>query len=245
MSPSNKRKSLHLPFPVLWRRGDPAPFPSPPPRTLSIAATLLLFLAAGTSLAGTIIIDSTGIDRVAGIVEWAPRQSWSLNEQPEGRAHNTSVGLVQGRGLLVRFALDAIPKGNRIIHAELVVNVPTTQGNEPRFYLWRILAEWGIGVCHQFRMTHPKPLAWTRPGARAFSTDRATRPTDIVRIRTPGDVTINVTEDVDLWYTGTVPNHGWLFTVEDPAISLAFHTPLTKEPGRWLLRVTYEPEVAP
>lgn len=192
----------------------------------------------------TILIDATDSDRMAGIAKSAPLQSWAMREPHAGKFDNARVSLASGRSFLIQFSLGRIPKGHRIVHAELLVPVIYSWGNEPRFYLWRMLADWGAGVSYRYRKAVGGKIEWTRPGASGNSSDRATRPTDIVRLTRQGEIAINVTEDVELWYTGAVPNNGWLFSVEDPGIQVDLHSPVWGHQKAWKIRVTCEPEDA-
>lgn len=210
--------------------------------------SIAIVLSASPSLdAKTIILDLRDCDRAAAIDEAAPRFSWAMQPMGDGNYSTREVDLVPNRRLLLRFALDKIPAKHRIVHAALIVPVIYRHGPEPRFYLWRMLADWGPGVCYQYRMTRPKKIEWTKPGAAGNSTDRATRPTDIVRIKTKerGDYkefTVNVTEDVSLWYSGAATNNGWMFSVEDPGVTVRMYSPLANEVrAAWKLRITYEP----
>ena len=58
-----------------------------------------------------------------------------------------------------------IPKGQRVTKAELTLQVQHVDG-KARLRLRRLQAEWGAGVCHQYRMVHPKKLEWSQPGAQ-------------------------------------------------------------------------------
>jgi len=215
-----------------------------PGGSVRAAATVLCALTVWClpAAARTILLNAEDCDRMAGIAESAPRLSWAMARYGDGVFHNSQVSLSQESALLLRFSLDKVPAGQRIVHAELIVPVSAWGGNEPRFYLWRLLADWGPGVCYLYRSTRPEYTEWTKPGARGISSDRATRPTDIVRGADPGDVVINVTEDVGLWYGGGAPNHGWLFTVEDPGVAVTLASPAWAAPETWTLRITYEPE---
>lgn len=207
------------------------------------ACTLVaLFTAPSVVHAKTVVLTAESCDRMAAISEAAPRQSWAMNERVSGEFDTSRVQLAEGHSFLVRFSLAAIPPGQRIAHGELTLPVADFAGNEPRFYVWRLLAAWDAGVCHQYRSARPKLLAWTKPGARGLSSDRATRPTDIVRVA-KSPVTVNVTEDVLLWYTGGAQNNGWMLTVEDPALAVYLTSPVASMDGRraWKLRITYEP----
>lgn len=231
-----------------------------------LAAALIAALPAD---ARTIVIDGTKSDRMAGIAEPAPRQSWAMNEPSIGVFSVNAVLLARDRSFLIRFPLDSIPAGARIAHAELILPVTQCSGSEPRFYLWRILADWGPGVSYVYRKAESAldsaqasrnqgakggdnransptnrigKIEWTRPGARGDSSDRATRPTDIARLTEPGDVTINVTEDVELWHTGMAANQGWMLTVEDPGTTVLLKSPVWEDgAAAWRLRITYEP----
>jgi hypothetical protein len=56
------------------------------------------------------------------------------------------------------------------------------------------------------------------------------------------DVTLNVTEDVELWHGGAAPNEGWMLTVEEQGVSLSLLPPSFSTRGSWKLRITYEPQ---
>jgi hypothetical protein len=113
---------------------------------------------------------------------------------------------------------------------------------EPRLYVWRLLPEWGAGVCHQYRTQRPAKAEWAAPGARGGGTDRATRPTVVLPLTSAGEKVVNVTQDVELWYTGAAPNNGWLLTAEDADALIRLDSPLWNARGRWKLRITYEPQ---
>lgn len=209
----------------------------------NIGLILVLFLWEAMLLeAETIVLDASSCDRMAGISEAAPRQSWALCEPAKGFFSNGEAGLMPGISLLIRFPLDQIPKNSRIVHAELVVPVIWGYGNEPRFYVWRIIADWGPGVCHLYSRTLPKKVKWTKPHAGGISSDRATRPTDIIRVAGTENKIINVTEDVELWHTGAAANNGWLISVEDLGVYIRFYSPSWAYPGMWKLKITFEPE---
>lgn len=212
-------------------------------RAAVAALALTVFLGSTTAEARTIILDATSCKRMAYLSEAAPRHSWAMYERRPGSFDTGAVGMVPNRGMLIEFPFEKIPAGQRIAHAELVVHVATYAGSEPRFYLWRMISDWGPGACWQYKTTWPKPVAWTKPGARGQSSDRATRPTAIHRLIHAQDQIINVTEDVSLWYTGAAKNHGWMLTVEDPGVYVQFVPPTdTAYMGSYRLRITYEPE---
>ena len=227
-------------------------------RTACLSFIIALSLP-GSLGARTVLLDIEQCDQAAAIHAEAPRLSWAgdrhTRHNDEGQPrHNsfvtTRIALMQQSALLVRFDLNQLPDGHRIVHAELVVPVRGVQGNQPRFYLWRVLADWGPGVNHLYRritfdrdsQTYEK-IPWTRSGARGISSDRATRPTDIIRLNEDEATqkVVNVTEDVALWYDQHAPNHGWLFTVEDPGTEVRLRSPIYQNADLWTLRITYEP----
>ncbi|HEY8665210.1 MAG TPA: hypothetical protein VIL86_01035 [Tepidisphaeraceae bacterium] len=208
----------------------------------SLAAWLLLLAAAGAQ-GRTIFLDFHDFDQIGGIAEAAPRQSLAFGEGPTAAFSNGQVALTPQVRFLVRYALDKVPAGNQIVYAELIVPATNIGGTEPRFYLWRMLADWGPGVCYAYRSARPEKVNWAKPGAGGIGSDRAAAPTDIPRIVQAGQVTINVTEDVEMWYSGAAKNNGWIFTVEDPGTIVILASPLWNPiPGSWRLRITYEPK---
>ena len=50
-----------------------------------------------------------------------------------------------------------------------------------------------------------------------------------------GEVLINLTEDVELWYTGAGKNHGWILTVEDDVL-IRMGSPVGHGKGQWKRR---------
>lgn len=227
----------------------PPPVPAARPArrggwALAALSLTLACLIAPPAHARTVLLDIEHADRIAAIDADAPRLSWAMARDRHGNPYTTHVSLSEARSLLLRYSLEVIPSGQRIVHAELVVPVRSKGGSEPRFYLWRVLAHWGPGVCHDYRyIDDQEKLEWTRPGAAGIASDRATRPTDIVRVLEdgPAEMVINVTEDVELWYDERAPNHGWLFSVEDVGAVVHLESPLWETPEGWTLRITYEP----
>lgn len=214
-------------------------------RPFQIALALLptLVLMPCPAQARTIILDGTAFKRAAFLSEAAPRHSWAMYERKGGMFDTGAVAVTQNRALLIEFPFEKIPAGQRIAHAELVVHVAAYSGSEPRFYLWRMINDWGAGACWDYRTTWPKPVPWIKPGGRGQSSDRATRPTVVHRLLAAQDNTLNVTEDVALWYTGAAKNHGWMITVEDPGVYVQLVPPTdTAYMPYWKLRITYEPE---
>jgi hypothetical protein len=205
------------------------------------AFSVVMLLWASSAQGRTIVLNATDSDRMAGIAESAPRQSWAMYEYRQGYFITTALSVAPNHSFLFRLALDKIPPGHRIAHAELILPVVNFRGSDPRFYLWRILPDWGPGVNWIHRTGRPEKIEWTKAGGRGISSDRATRPTDVVRLTAIGEVAINVTEDVELWYSGAATNNGWMITVEDPDGFVQIGSPVWDQAAAWKLRVTYEP----
>jgi len=198
----------------------------------------LLLLAHSAASARTITLKPEAVDAFAVLSENHPRSGWAAQQiDPTLFVSNPPIG-GPGTSYLVRYSFDQIPRGNRITHAEWVI--PAGPATTSTVTVWRVLAEWGIGVCHQFRMAHPRRLEWSVPGARGRSVDRATKPTGGGKFG-PGalQVTVNVTQDVELWHGGAAPNRGWLLTFDSPCILIS---PTHAGRQQWQLRITYEPE---
>lgn len=192
--------------------------------------------------ARTIVFDANEAEKMAVISDVAPRMSWAACEAWPSVYTTSHIDLVPGRSFLIRFALGKIPPGQRLTFAELILPVQSCTGIDPRFYLWRVLAEWGAGVSHLYRMTAPGKVEWSMPGAGGLASDRAMQPSAVVRVLASGEQVLNVTKDLELWYTGAAPNCGWLFTIEDPEILIRFASPAWDAMAAWKLRITYEPE---
>jgi hypothetical protein len=203
----------------------------------TVAAAVATLLLLPQAFSRTVVLKPEALDAFAALSESHPINGWACFHY-DGVHYISSVpGVNPTTSLLLRYSLDQIPKGMRITHAEFTIahNVSSS-----RVHVWRLLGEWGLGVCHQFRMTHPAKLEWSLPGARGKSTDRATHPTASGKFVDGQLLTVNVTPDVELWYTGASPNRGWLLTFESGAL---LHSP-THDGHRfkWQVRVTYEPE---
>ncbi|GDY23466.1 hypothetical protein LBMAG56_48130 [Verrucomicrobiota bacterium] len=202
-----------------------------------LAAFLLLFLAATLAPARTITLKPDALDAFAVLAENHPRNGWAAQpidaslylSNPPLAAPNTSF--------IVRYSFAQIPPGQRITHAEWII--PGGAAATSTVTVWRVIADWGIGVCHQLRMAYPKPLPWSVPGARGKSIDRATKPTGSGKFSASPQVTVNVTQDVELWHTGAAPNRGWLLTFDSASLLVS---PTHGGRGQWQLRITYEPE---
>lgn len=206
-----------------------------------VAAVCVLVSAAAS--ARTIELTDLDCEQMAAIGPQAPRSSWVAYESGVGEFSTIYFDLVAERSFLIRYPLDRIPAGQRITRAEWVLPVVlTSPAGERRLNVRRIVGAWGPGVCHQFRTQRPKPIPWALPGAAGISTDRANQPSAVVRISGAGEQVVNVTEDVELWYTGAVENHGWILSVDDPTGLIRLYSPCYSGRGMYKLRITYEPE---
>ena len=210
-------------------------------RSVAMAA-VVLSLGIAPAFARTITLTEADADKMAAIAAEAPRMSWAGCDQGGGCYSNPPIHLALQHSFLIHFPLDKIPKGYRITKAEWSIPVENFSGYGVRFFVWRLLADWSAGVCYQYRTTKPKPVEWTVAGARGSSSDRAAEPTLIVNPKNIGELLIlNVTRDVEFWYTGAAANDGWLFTVEDDNMWLRPATPLSNQ-SMWKLQITYEPQ---
>jgi hypothetical protein len=207
-----------------------------------VLAIVLAAAVVGPLAARTITLTDADADRVAVISADAPRVSWAAHEIGPGTLSNIYIDLSSKKTMLIRYPLDRIAKGSRVTHAELTVPVSLVSAGEQKVQIRRVLKEWGPGACHDFRMTRPQKLEWAQPGARGVATDRATRPTAIVKAANPGDFTVNVTEDVELWQSGQARNYGWAVTVEDADVFVRVASPVGVGKGGWKLIVTFEAE---
>jgi hypothetical protein len=208
-----------------------------------VLAAFVLLLGVAPLSARTIVLTDEDCDDMAVISEDAPNLSWAMYESSTSVYSTYVVQLTSKRAVLVRYPLDKIPKGQRITSAEWVVPVSYLAGT-PHWQLRRVLVDWGIGVCHKYRQTYPKKVKWSKPGARGISSDRALKPTAKVKLTEVKDVAFNVTEDVELWYSGGTANNGWILTEENDGI-IQMPGPLSpwvSGKGRWKLRITYEPK---
>lgn len=227
---------LALRPPIVIRKQNPAVH-------FAVLLLLLLALLASPALARTIIVtDVDAADRMAALCAEAPRQSWALTEVTAGVFDSSLLDLHQGRSFLFRFNLGMIPKGQRITRAELLLPVTNIWVRDSRMYVWRVLPEWGPGACWLHRSAQEKKVEWAQPGARGNAADRATRPTAVVTLSAPAETVINVTRDLELWYTGAAPNNGWMLSVEDTDQTVRLASPVWSGRGTWKLRITYEPE---
>ena len=209
------------------------------PIILPLLTVAVITSATSTQALGrTIELSDTDADRVAVIGPEAPRSSWAALEVVPGMFVDHVVDLRPRAALLIRMPLDKIPAGSRISRADWIIK-PTSASAS--VYIWRVLGNWGPGVCYQYRMIRPKRVEWTQGGGRGSASDRSERPTVSAMCKTGEDVVLNVTQDVELWHSGAAINNGWMFTVEDD-VRVRFYTPAAAMRGSWKLRITYEPK---
>jgi hypothetical protein len=209
-----------------------------------VCAVFAILLASGLLSARTIMLTAEDCDMIAVLSARAPRLSWATY-QPNANAYTSAVRLhfLSNVSVLLRFPLERIPTGQRITRAELTMTASYLAG-KPEVHIRRVLAEWGTGVCHQYRLAYPEKLEWARPGGRGSATDVAAKETAVLRLEKIGNYTADVTEDIELWYTGGAANRGWLLYLE-PAGSAAYfappYSPLDGAGKQWKLQITFEP----
>src|SRR5262249_45588802 len=169
---------------------------------------LAVFLVwAGSVSARTITLTGDDCDQVAVISAQEPRLGWAgYMAAPGIFATYTQLNLYPHHAILVRFPLDKIPKDQRITKAEWTIPSSYVAGAKPQLSVHRLLAEWDTGVCHQYRQAFPKKLEWTVAGAKGVASDRANQVSAVFRYDKAGSQTVDVTQDIELWYTGAVPN---------------------------------------
>jgi hypothetical protein len=202
------------------------------------------FFWAGPAAARTIVITDEDCDHMAAISADAPLLSWAPVESEAGVYTTFVFQLTPRRGILLQFPLEKIPRGQRVTSAELVIPVDYV-GGASRLEVRRLLASWGAGVCYKYRQASPKKVKWAKPGARGVSTDVALKPTAVTKVTEAATKTVNVTADVELWYTRGAVNRGWILTLKDEGGLVQMTSPLspfTAGKGKWKLRVTYEPK---
>ena len=205
----------------------------------SLMVAVLLPLASAS--ARTITLTMRDVDRAASIGDQNPRASWAGWENGPGLFTDFYLGCTPTQGVLLRFPLDQIPANQRIVNAQLATMSYATQGQ--RLFVWRLLADWGPGVCHLYRQTRPEKVSWAQPGARGPGVDRAIQPTRVVPMQSGvNQPQIDVTPDVQLWYTGAAKNNGWLLCAEDEGSVFWFYSFTADWQGSWWLQITYEPQ---
>ncbi len=208
--------------------------------SITFAATICF---AASAQARTIVLTDIDCERMASISSDAPRASWAGISYGPGQFTNSTINLTVKQAFLIAYPLDRIPPGQRITRAEWIVPYNLhSPASGVRMHVRRILQPWGAGVCHDYRATRPEKLQWNTPGARGLGQDRTADDTAVAVAKGAGDMTLNVTQDVELWYSGAVKNHGWIITVDDPDCYLYLSSPFWGAPKGWKLRITFEPE---
>jgi hypothetical protein len=191
---------------------------------------------------GCIVLTDEECRRVAAIAAEAPRLSWASGEYNAGSFQTRYIDVTPNRSFLICYPLDRIPKGQRITNAEWEIPVLLTSAGEQHFHVRRIVGDWGPGVCYTYRATRPEKIPWSVPGGLGSALDRALNSGGTMRANGPGHCTLNVTEDVQLWYSGAAANQGWILNGEVAGALVRLHSPLAAGQGQWKLRITYEPE---
>jgi hypothetical protein len=204
---------------------------------------LFLIFAADAS-ARTIVLTDQDCEQMAAISADAPRMSWAGTVYGAGFEHsNHFFDLTTKQAFLIRYPLESIPRGQRITKAEFIVPyMQVSPAGGVRVQVRRLLKEWGAGVSHQLRMVRPQRAEWHTPGARGLGQDRAGEATATATLKGMGEQIFNVTEDVELWYAGAAPNHGWIVSAEDQDVFVRLRSPFYGYPKSWKLRITFEPE---
>jgi len=177
-----------------------------------------------------------------------PRESWVPNDVsqwylPYRLRDNGSV-------FLIKFDLSSIPAGARILAAQLGIYVEdrnhhvNTQHLDTKVGVWRMLVEWGPGVCWENRGGKDEK-AWGQPGGKQAGQDRAQQPTDTPLLKsTRSWLKFNVRADVEA-ILGGEPNYGWAIENMDVTNGEGFEliTPISGDPKfRPTLTITYQPK---
>lgn len=204
-------------------------------------------MAVSPASGRTIELTDLDCELMAAIHEEAPLLSWAGGGANGVYGNFTldfdSRGQRDRQAFLIQFPLqNRIPEGMRIVRAELIVPLATVYPEElqPRLALRRLEASWGIGVCYLYRQQLPEVLPWAEPGALAPGKDRARRPSAVVRTKTIGDLSIDVTQDVEIWNAGLMANYGWILELDEDSALVRMYSP-PWSPGTWKLRITFEP----
>jgi hypothetical protein len=201
---------------------------------------VVMLAVVGPLSARTITLTADDCDQMAVINADAPRASWGTILGAGLYNTHTTVTMASNMAVLMRFPLDKIPKGQRILKAEWTAPYGYTAGVKLKLYVRRLVADWGTGACHDYRMTFPKKLEWSTRGALGANSDRANRASAAFTMENSGEATVDVTEDVDLWYTGGSPNRGWILTLDDGGI--VYLTAPYPSGSTWKLQITFEPK---
>ena len=209
-------------------------------RTAILMAQLLVLASAH---ARTITLTDNDVTKMAVLSARVPEAGWASYDYKDGSFASSILTFPAIQGILIQFPIDAIPRGYRVVNAELCLPVTSTQP-DVRISVWRVLPDWGPGVCHLYRRELPSRAEWSVPGAMGSGVDRAVDPTGVFKqLRTAShfQMIINVTKDVELWHSRTTPNNGWVITSDNTALTIHFKSPIRDGQGLWQLKLTYEP----
>jgi len=208
---------------------------------LCIVISLLL---TSSGLARTIVLTDEDCEQMAAITPLAPRLSWAGSAVSSDEFSNHNLDISLNSSFLIKYPLDRIPKGQTISKAEWIVPITQAYPNAGvRVQVRRLMQDWGVGVCFDRRLARPTEQKWHTPGARGVGQDRAAKATAIGILKgSATEYSFNVTEDVELWYTGAVPHHGWILTCEDGTGFVRMSSPFWLAPKGWKLKITFEPE---
>jgi hypothetical protein len=209
----------------------------------ALAAFIPLVLV-GIAEARTIVLNESDCEMIAVIQADAPRMSWAGTANTTAEYGVNAIDLYPGKtAFLIKYPLEKIPAGQKITRAEWLVPYQiVSPAVGARIQIRRILKTWGPGVSHENRMIRPQKVPWSVPGARGVGQDRAAEPTAVVSIKNSGEQSVNVTQDVELWYTGAAQNNGWMITLEDQDCWIRLGSPMWSNPKGYKLRITFEPE---
>jgi hypothetical protein len=210
-------------------------------RTATLAALVIYLIAVPVAPARTVVLTDEDCDLMAAIAAEAPTLSWAGFEAGGPSFVPVYIEMIPSRAFLIRYPIDkVVPKGQRITQAEWIIPVIYLT-SEQKLYVHRLIGPWGAGVSHKYRMVRPEKTEWNTPGAKGAASDRAIKPSAVLRVTETGDAVVNVTKDVELWHSGTAANQGWIITVEDRGF-VRLSSPVWTTRGNWKLRITYEPE---
>lgn len=211
-----------------------------------LAGALLIAGTLSNAQARTVTLTAADCDLMATISAQGPGYGWMGRLVREGQFTTNTVNASGNAAILLRFRLDQIPKDQQIVRAELLLPLSRMGGRgsvanrNVRLFVWRLKQPWGVGASYLNRMVRPERVAWAQPGARGIGSDRASNPTgEMFLTNETGEIAFNVLNDVELWVSGSIPNHGWIVCTEDPKEVVELVFPLTS-PDSWKLRITYE-----
>jgi len=197
-------------------------------------------MAALPLTARTITLTVENCDRVAAISGAAPRYGWVGSKGDNSFFDTNQLNLSTYEAVLLCFRLEAIPKDQRVVRAELVIPVANVHNQKGGLYVWKLLVPWGVGASYRDRQARPERVAWNLGGARGPGSDRAREPSVVLRLTSEtGEISLNVTADVDLWHSGSLANYGWILCGEVPGEAVRVPNPQWS-PRSWKLRITYE-----